>query len=87
MIVIEINVIVNPAQPNLTEANRTQQNTIELNPTKQLNSTQPNPTSPPYTILTQFINNTDQRFHSYEEAMDRFLDSLKRHVVFPTRNS
>ena len=36
----------------------------------------------------------DRRFHSYEEEeeeeeeeMDRFLDSLKRHVVFPTLNS
>ena len=31
----------------------------------------------------------DQLFHSYEEAkkMDRFLDSLKKHVVFLMRNS
>ena len=32
---------------------------------------------------------TDQRFRSYEKVkkMDRFLDSLKRHVVFSARNS
>ena len=31
----------------------------------------------------------DQRFHSYEEAKkgNRFLDSFKRRVAFPTRNS
>ena len=30
----------------------------------------------------------DQRCHSYKETkMDRFLDSLKRHVIFPTWNS